>query len=546
MSAIQSGMSRRLEQQVAESFHPFIRQDLLELASAYAEYSVIVTTAQLDFPGPQILYVNSEFTRMTGYSVSELLGKTPRILQGPATDRRTLDRLRATLTRGEEFIARAINYRRDGTPFELEWIISHLRDAEGRTTHYIALQRDLTGMQRAERDIKEFDDELRRATDEFAETLHRLEDAEQTIHERERFSLLGEVTAGVVHDISNALTPVFGLIQLLHSLDQMPPHAQEYLNMLDASAQHATQLLSNLRHLYCSGDSTMRTSVSLQELLQELPGLTSAKWDSVGRSEAEQIQFHLDLKDNGCVSANATEMTQVFVNLVSNAADAMPRGGSLQISLMEQEGFAVVRVADTGSGIPPEIRDRLFEPYTTTKSAGTGLGLCLSKRIVEAHGGTLTVAAGSDGGTVFTVRLPLSGVGTTLIAENPPAPVSRKVLCIDSNPERQQHLTGVLRQLGHSVGTAVSGDDGLRQFFEGDYDVVIAAQEMEPTSGRDVIQIIRRAAPEVATAVTLDQAESQSDNYFPGYLHADASLVLTASNPELDQTLRKLGLLNPL
>ncbi|MCA9061601.1 MAG: PAS domain S-box protein [Planctomycetaceae bacterium] len=523
--------------------HSFVRHDLLELAASYAEYSVLVTTSELELPGPQILYVNTSFTRMTGYAVSELLGKTPRILQGPATDRKTLARLRTALAAGEDFIARAVNYKRDGTPFELEWIISPLKDSEGRTTHYIALQRDITGKQRAEHEIQRFDQELRQASAELTGTLHRLEKAEETVRQRERLFALGEVTAGVVHDIGNALTPVFSLIQLLHSLDQMPSHAQRYLQMLDTSAQHAIQLLNNLRHFYSERDDRKRTTLSLRNLLQHLPKLTTAKWEAVSRGSDHRIQFELDLHGEGAIVANETEMTQVFVNLVSNAVDAMPDGGVLRISLVEDADSAVVSVTDTGTGVPPEISDRIFEPYVTTKSAGTGLGLCLSRRIIEAHGGTLTVAPNPSGGTVFTAALPLKSSSTTE-PELQPALRSQRVLCIDSDRRRQEPLTVLLRKLGHLVDTAESGDDGLRQFFDGGYDVVFAAQDMQPTSGRDVIQTIRRAAPGVATVVTVGDGTSAVEDHFPEYLHPDTTLILTSRQNELEETLRKVGLLD--
>ena len=151
--------------------HRYIRHDLIELAAAYAEYSVFVTTAELDLPGPQILYANSAFTRMTGYSVSELLGRTPRLLQGPETDKTVLRRLREALLDGHDFIARAINYRRDGTAFELEWIISHLKDSDDRTTHYIAMQRDITGQDHAHKELSAVDDEVLVASNEFAQSL---------------------------------------------------------------------------------------------------------------------------------------------------------------------------------------------------------------------------------------------------------------------------------------------------------------------------------------------------------------------------------------
>ena len=194
--------------------YTFYRPDLMELAAAYDPYSVLVTTADLMLPGPQILYANAAFTRMTGYAVHELLGRTPRVLQGPKTDRAVLDRLKRALTAGEDFIARTVNYKRDGTEFELEWIINHLRDAAGRTTHYVALQRDITGLNLAHENIQRFDAELRQAGEQLQATMHRLEDAEQRLFQRERMAALGQMTAGVVHDLRNSLVPIASFVEL--------------------------------------------------------------------------------------------------------------------------------------------------------------------------------------------------------------------------------------------------------------------------------------------------------------------------------------------
>ena len=111
----------------------------LQLARRYAEFSVLVTEAELDEPGPRILHVNDVFTRMTGYTAEEVIGRSPRFLQGPDTRREVLDRLRSNLQAGLAFVGRTVNYRKNGEPFMLEWVISHIRDADYRTTHYICL-----------------------------------------------------------------------------------------------------------------------------------------------------------------------------------------------------------------------------------------------------------------------------------------------------------------------------------------------------------------------------------------------------------------------
>jgi PAS domain S-box-containing protein len=106
--------------------------------------AAMVTSADLDPPGPVILFVNAAFSEMTGYSSAEVVGKTPRLLQGPATERAVLDRLRERLTAGEPFIGSTINYRKDGTPFEIEWSVTPVRDAAGAVDRFVAIQRDVT------------------------------------------------------------------------------------------------------------------------------------------------------------------------------------------------------------------------------------------------------------------------------------------------------------------------------------------------------------------------------------------------------------------
>jgi PAS domain S-box-containing protein len=123
---------------------------LLLAAVQDTEDSVLITDADVNFPGPRIVFVNPGFSKMTGYSREEVLGKTPRILQGPKTDRKVLDELRRCLENGEPFFGETINYKKDGSEYFLEWHISPVRDASGRITHFVSVQRNITERKRAE------------------------------------------------------------------------------------------------------------------------------------------------------------------------------------------------------------------------------------------------------------------------------------------------------------------------------------------------------------------------------------------------------------
>lgn len=148
--------------------HPFraqfagvdVTMHALGTAMDSAYDAIMITDAMLDAPGPHVLYVNPAFERMTGWSAAEMLTQTPRVLQGPETDRSTLRRLREQLSRGTPFLGSTVNYRRDGTPFLMEWSISAMNDEDGTARYYIAVQRDVTAFRRHIADAEQVDGAL--------------------------------------------------------------------------------------------------------------------------------------------------------------------------------------------------------------------------------------------------------------------------------------------------------------------------------------------------------------------------------------------------
>ena len=160
---------------------------MLGAAVEQAKESIVITDAQILLPGPRILFVNPAFTAMTGYEPSEVLGKTPRILQGPATNRVVIQRLRRAMEQGEEFEGEVVNYRKDGTEFHLEWRVAPLRDQEGKITHFVALQRDVTERKQAEA---------------------ALENAHRLLRDASRQAGMAEVATGVLHNVGNVLNSV--------------------------------------------------------------------------------------------------------------------------------------------------------------------------------------------------------------------------------------------------------------------------------------------------------------------------------------------------
>ncbi len=147
---------------------------LLETAVAQAKEAVLITSARLDLPGPEILFVNPAFTEMTGYSQGEILLKTPRILQGPKSDRAMLQRLRAALSRGQPFSGETVNYRKDGSEYYVEWDITPVRAGGGQISHFLSIQRNVTARKLAESQLKEMFRQVEKSRNDLCSILNEL------------------------------------------------------------------------------------------------------------------------------------------------------------------------------------------------------------------------------------------------------------------------------------------------------------------------------------------------------------------------------------
>lgn len=513
------------------------RPDLLELAAGFAEDSVMVTTAQLDAPGPQILYVNSAFTRMMGYSAAELLGQTPRMFQGPKTDRATLDRLKSDLLAGRDFTGRTINYRRNGEEFVLEWIISHIRDADGRTTHFVAIQRDITGRDQAAELLVLRDQELQQTSAELFRSMQKLESAERQVVDQERLAALGQMASGVVHDLSNSLTPIQSVVDLLKMTEGLPEVVRDGLEAIQASARHMTALVNNLRRFSAPPiDTGAKDRIDLKQILQEIPEITRAKWQVAARAAGAAIAFELQLTDVPQVVGNPVDLRQMLVNLVFNAVDAMPEGGTIAMRLKSVKDKVLIEVEDSGQGLTDESVERCFEPYYTNKEQGTGLGLSVCYGIAKRHGGDIIAERSGSGRTLFRISLP------TAEAAAPPETIPDKLrlLYIDDNEDARKSLSFLIRAMGHEVDLAENGDAGLSMFYAKRYDCVVTDLMMLPTSGIEVTRAIKRAGGQAPVVVMSGDSSERIAAKFPMHLKPDAILEKPFTQEQLQATLRRI------
>lgn len=220
--------------------------------------------------------------------------------------------------------------------------------------------------------------------------------AEAALVKNERLATAGRLAATIAHEINNPLEAVTNLIYLARSAP--PSQARRYLKMVEEELSRIAHITKMTLGFY--RDSSTPVPVDVAELVGEVLSLYQSKL------HAKRIRVRSQIERAQPILGSRGELRQVISNLVANAVDALPHGGSLEISAGEAGGSVWLRLADNGPGIPPGNLTRIFEPFFTTKAElGTGLGLWVSRQIVEKHGGTITVES-SPSGTCFTVSLP--------------------------------------------------------------------------------------------------------------------------------------------
>lgn len=219
----------------------------------------------------------------------------------------------------------------------------------------------------------------------------------------DRLATIGQLAAGVAHELNEPLSSILGFAQLIKRDPEMPEGARQDVQKIVTASLHAREIIRKLL-LFARQTPTFKGPVNLNNVILEAIDLFKHHFEKEGIELSCVLCPELPV-----LAADAGQLTQVLVNLVVNAVQAMPEGGRLVVRTREQDGHVVCTVEDTGVGMTAEVLDRLFVPFFTTKEVnrGTGLGLPVVHGIVTSHGGTIEVASTPGKGTMFTIRLPV-------------------------------------------------------------------------------------------------------------------------------------------
>ncbi len=343
-------------------------RDAEDLRYALDQSAILATT---NVKG-DITFVNDTFCQISKYSREELLGRNHRVLNSGLHPMEFFKELWRTIGTGEVWRGELRNRAKDGSLYWVDTTIVPFLDSHGKPYQYVSIRYDITE---------------RKAT-------------EARLREQASLAQLGRMAAVVAHEVRNPLAGIRGALQVIGQ--RMAPEqpergiVTEIVNRVDTLNAIVEDLL-----LFARPRPPVIRQVTFDVLAAKLR-------TQLGNDPAfAHIEIAM-LPVAASLHVDPEMFTLVMLNLMNNAGQAMKGRGRIEVSVVHVSDWYDVRVADAGPGIPADVQARLFEPFFTTKARGTGLGLATARRIIESHGGTLTLACPDGGGTVATIRLPVN------------------------------------------------------------------------------------------------------------------------------------------
>ena len=429
----------------------------------------------------RILEVNETYCRMSGYSAQELLAMHISDLEAAEMASDTTAHMRNIVEKGEHrFESR--HRRKDGSLYDVEISVQYQPDKSGQ---FISFCRDVTKHKLAEVESQQLRDKAEISS---------------------RLASVGEMAAGIAHEINNPLTGVIGFSEILLT-ENLPPEIKEQLRIIADGSQRVKDIVKRML-TFARQNKPMKISANIHELIDNTLGIRSYVLKTANIEVIRDYDPSLPW-----ITADPSQLQQVFLNLIVNAEYAMKKAhdkGNLTITTEAKDKHIRISFRDDGPGMSPEIIKKLFNPFFTTKDPGegTGLGLSLSRSIILEHNGTIGVESEPGKGANFIITLPVTltmeeaisdtTADTTALIEKVRA---ARILVVDDEYAIRTLVSKILATSGHTVDTTGEPEVVLLKLENTSYDVVILDMRMPDMSGMELYAKIIEKHPELTRKV---------------------------------------------
>ncbi len=347
-----------------------------------------------------------------------------------------------------------------------------------------------------------------------------LKAAQDQLVRSERLKAVGQLAAGVAHDFNNVLSVIVARAEILrHDIqgdlfDRIK--AVSDLDTIIKAGLQGVQAIKRIQDYTRIRKDQPSAPVDLNDAVRDGIEITKPKWKQEAESKGLRVRMELDLAEVKPVTGNLLELTQVVENLIFNAVEAMPRGGSIRFKTTQHEHTVILEVSDTGTGMDEQTQKRLFEPFFTTKESGQGLGTSIVFGIIARHQGNISVDSKPGSGTTFRISLP-AHVPVAREADHPPAaaaaaPRNGRVLLVDDEPAVRSAYQEALASAGHEVISAASGEEAVTQVEGSRFDVVMTDLSMSGMSGYQVASAVKMHDPSIRVILLSGWAVDQKSD----------------------------------
>jgi two-component system cell cycle sensor histidine kinase/response regulator CckA len=477
--------------------------DLLRLQTAAlnaAANAIIITDRE-----GTIQWVNPAFTTLTGYSSSEALGKNPRdLVRSDKQDLAFYKNMWDTILAGRIWYGELINRRKDNTLYIEQQTITPVRNQHGGVSHFIAIKQDITH----HREIEESKRLL-----------------EMQLQQAQKLESLGTLASGIAHDFNNILGIIIGHAALLERIPTEPDIIRKNAEAISRTGLRGANLVKQML-TFARKTEVHLEPVILNDVVEEVMRLLTETFPKT-------ILIDLLLEPNlPAIEADTTQLHQVIINLCVNARDAMPEGGTLTIRTYHQTDketpprivkkgahrYAVLDVRDTGMGMDEATRERIFEPFFSTKGhgKGTGLGLSLVFGIMDSHGGFVDVQSERGKGATFRCYFPIPK--EPILAERTGSSYNETVeggnetiLIVEDEEMLRELVRAFLEAKGYRILVASDGEEGLDLFrrYREPIHLVISDLGLPKFGGDELYQRLKALDPRVRVILGSGYIEPQ-------------------------------------